>query len=145
MIPLLYIFSICFLSQVSPIEVTDCSFTGEVIENRHEFESKYQYLGGKEIPSTVAGFTIHSERKIFIYNEKVIETVIHEIKHAKCIVLLKGLPTQLELCHYRVDLEYNVQSRPNGYDEWQGITDNTPPEINPKITYQQLIFSNQYR
>lgn len=143
MISLLYIFSLCFLFN----GVEDCSWGGEVIEDRDLFENKFISQNGLQDRHSVAGFVSHHEHKVIIYNEKILETTIHEIGHLKCWRDFENHyePEILKNCHFNVDLEYNAQSRPDGFDEWQGITDNTPPLITQKMAYQELIFSNQYR
>ncbi len=89
----------------------------------------------------VGGFTVASERLVFIRDADDWEQVGgHEALHVICnLEFLAGTidETELGLCHFMVDLEYLAPSRPDNYDDWGGVTDNTPPKFSAKIEYSR--------
>ncbi len=109
--------------------IDDCNYEWEILP-LDELQSLY----GKE--GNVGGF--QRENKIYAVNIKIL---LHEIKHLRCIVDNSD-PTELDLCHFGIDLEYLSQgSRPD--EQWRGITDNTPPEITQRMAFQELMYSNK--
>lgn len=134
MTPLLFLFStLCIISNGEQ----DCSFQWTEIEDRVEFEEQYElYKGDSNLDSErVGAFTVTSERKIF-YFETNMNTVVHEIDHAKCIIENKNLSLR-ELCHVTLDTKDQASKSTHEIDETP-----TPPIVSNKMAFREMIFSN---
>lgn len=144
MTPLFFsFFTLC----VSLAGVDDCSYSWEVIQDRAEFEDIYvNKYNGTSDPVTVAAFTIQSAKVVVLTPGKFIEQITHEYWHVICN-LEYDLHKEYELaknCHMKVDLVYLAPQRVTGYDDWQGVTDNTPPDKTQRMVFQEQMFSNKY-
>ncbi len=99
----------------------DCNYEWDILP-LDEVQSLYGMEGN------IGGF--QRGNHIYAVNLKIL---IHEVGHLECIINQSD-PTELQLCHFGVDLEYTKQSvRPDF--GWHGITDNSPPEISQKMAY----------
>lgn len=117
---------------VSISGVNNCSYEWNVINDRAELEAIYLKYDGKDEPSRVNGFTINSEKKVFLSSKNIIETIIHERKHVVCNLSLAGNPSEAWYCNFKVDLEYTAQSTRPESDKI-GVNDIIIPKISEKM------------
>ncbi len=118
----------------------DFSYSFTQVKDRTAFEVLYvwyKYIDEGEINQVdvqkVQAFTVMSEKRIFFYSISH-ETVKHELKHVDCNLAFedhKGL-TQLEFCHYTVELEFTAQASHDVAPTPE------PPAITQKLEYTKL-------
>jgi len=109
MTPLLFIFlPLCIVS--NGVENCD-SFEWTVIYDRAEYEQTYIDMGGKQDPKLSGAFTDPKTNKI-VYNRTDMQTIVHEIEHAKCIMENYN-KTDRDYCHVRLDMEDQAEKSRN--------------------------------
>lgn len=156
MISTILFFTMCLTMGVEDDRYSDCSFNWYLL-NDEIFDGMYNlFQVAEDTPAAedVAGFMVSSEELIFVRNETGWKKIlIHESKHAKCklqfdIDNIDGAFDyiwQRVLCDFVVDLPTMTA----GSKELEQIDARGPnkipiPDKNPKLAFQELMYSNQY-